>query len=236
MKPKKQKAKVQRSMNIQLLTDCLDPEPLFHSPLWAAEEKCDGDWRRLVKCGNEVYGITREGNRVALAGETVALAMLSFDFVLDGEQMPAGRFVAFDIFGLMGAPVLGDNSARRDILCDVWKGEVVQRVIGEEAKRELCERVKEMGGEGIVFKRVDAPYIEGRTPYCQRWKNYQQEVFEVAAVNIAKCSVEVARNGVSFGGVPVQSLARLPKVGDKILVKYERVTEKGKLLRAVLAK
>ena len=224
-------------MNIQLLTDCENPEPLFHSPLWAAEEKLDGDWRRVIKVGNEVYGFTREGNPVALSEETVALAMLSqFDFVIDGEQMPKGRFVAFDICGLMGAPVLSENSARRDMLCDVWKGEVVRRVIGEQAKRELCEQVKEMGGEGIVFKRVDAPYIEGRTPYCQRWKNYQQEVFEVSAVNIAKCSVEVSRHGKSYGGVPVQSLARLPKVGDKILVRYDRVTEKGKLLRAVLAK
>ena len=224
-------------MNIQLLTDCENPEPLFHSPLWAAEEKLDGDWRRVAKVGNEVYGFTREGNPVALSEETVALAMLSqFDFVIDGEQMPKGRFVAFDICGLMGAPVLSENSARRDMLCDVWKGEVVRRVIGEQAKRELCEQVKEMGGEGIVFKRVDAPYIEGRTPYCQRWKNYQQEVFEVSAVNIAKCSVEVSRHGKSYGGVPVQSLARLPKVGDKILVRYDRVTEKGKLLRAVLAK
>ena len=224
-------------MNIQLLTDCESPEPLFHSPLWAAEEKLDGDWRRVAKVGNEVYGFTREGNPVALSEETVALAMLSqFDFVIDGEQMPKGRFLAFDICGLMGATVLSENSARRDMLCDVWKGEVVRRVIGEQAKRELCEQVKEMGGEGIVFKRVDAPYIEGRTPYCQRWKNYQQEVFEVSAVNIAKCSVEVSRHGKSYGGVPVQSLARLPKVGDKILVRYDRVTEKGRLLRAVLAK
>ena len=224
-------------MQVQLLTDCENPEPLFASPLWCAEIKEDGDWRRVVKSGNEVFGLTREGNRVALGGETVALAMLSpFDFVLDGEQMSGGRFVAFDLFGLMGSPVLSDNSARRDILCDVWKGEVVERVIGEEAKRELCARVKAKGGEGIVFKRVDAPYIEGRTAYCVRYKNYEQDVFEVSAVNIAKCSVEVSRHGKSYGGVPVQSLARLPKVGDKILVKYERVTEKGKLLRAVLAK
>lgn len=224
-------------MKLQLLTDCENPEPLFESPLWAAEEKLDGDWRRVIKCGNEVYGLTREGNPVALSEEAIAIAMLSpFDFVIDGEQMPKGRFVAFDICGLFGSPVLSDNSARRDILCDIWKGEVVRRVIGEQSKRELCEQVKEMGGEGIVFKRVDAPYIEGRTPYCQRWKNYETEVFEVSAVNIAKCSVEVSRHGKSYGKVPVQSLSRLPKVGDKILVKYDRVTEKGKLLRAVLAK
>ena len=224
-------------MKLQLLTDCADPEPLFQSPLWCAETKLDGDWRRVIKSGNEVIGLTREGNRVALGCETVALAMLSpFDFVLDGEQMPAGRFVAFDIYSLVERALPYDNSTRREILCDVWSGEVVERVMGEEAKRDLCERVKASGGEGIVLKRVDAPYIEGRTPYCQRWKNYQQEVFEVSAVNIAKCSIEVSRHGVSFGGVPVQSLARLPKVGDKILVKYERVTEKGKLLMAILAK
>ena len=85
-------------MKLQLLTDCQDSEPLFHSPLWCAEVKLDGDWRRVVKSGNEVIGFTREGNRVALSEETVALAMLStLDFVLDGEQMPVGRFVAFDI-------------------------------------------------------------------------------------------------------------------------------------------
>lgn len=224
-------------MNIQLLTDCKDPEPLFISPLWAAEEKMDGDWRRLVKAGNDVYGITREGNRVEASEQSIALAMLSpYSFVIDGEQMAGGRFVAFDIIGLHGEPVPADNSARRDLLSDVWKGEIVRRVIGEQAKRDLCEQVKEKRGEGIVFKRIDAPYINGRTPYCQRWKNYETEVFEVFAVNIAKCSIEVSRHGKSYGGVPVQSLARLPKVGDKILVKYERITEKGKLLRAVLAK
>lgn len=224
-------------MKLQLLTDCENPEPLFNSPLWAAEEKLDGDWRRVVKSGNEVTGFTREGNPVALSDETVALAMLSpFDFVIDGEAMPNGRFVAFDIYSLVERTLPYENSTRREILCQVWSGEVVRRVIGEQAKRELCEQVKEMGGEGIVFKRVDAPYIEGRTPYCQRWKNYQKEVFEVSAVNIAKCSVQVSRHGKSYGGVPVQSLARLPKVGDKILVRYDRVTEKGKLLRAVLAK
>ena len=224
-------------MQVQLLTDCENPEPLFYSPLWAAEEKLDGDWRRVAKVGNEVYGFTREGNPAALSDETVALAMLSpFDFVIDGEQMPKGRFVAFDICSLVERTLPYENSTRREILCQVWSGEVVERVMGEEAKRDLCERVKAKGGEGIVFKSITSPYIEGRSPWAQRLKNYEQEVFEVSAVNIAKCSIEVSRHGKSYGGVPVQSLARLPKVGDKILVRYERVTEKGKLLRAVLSK
>lgn len=222
-------------MNIQLLTDCESPEHLFVSPLWACEEKMDGDWRQITKDAQGVRGLTREGNPAALSAETVALAMLCpFDFIIEGEQMPGGRFVAFDIVALMGKVCADkENAARREILCQTWPGEVVKRVIGEQAKRDLCDEIRARGGEGIVFKRVDAPYRVGRTPFCQRYKNYETEVFTVGKVEIAKCSFEVLRDGVSFGKVPCASFNRLPKSGDTVRVKYERVTDKGKLLRAV---
>jgi len=222
-------------MNIQLLTDCESPEHLFSSPLWACEEKMDGDWRQITKDAQGVRGLTREGNAAALSEETVALAMLCpFDFIIEGEQMPGGRFVAFDIVALMGTQCADkENSARRDILCQTWAGEVVKRVIGEQAKRDFCDEIRARGGEGVVFKRVDAPYRVGRTPFCQRWKNYEVESFVVGSVDIAKCSFEAVRDGVSFGKVPCASFNRLPKAGDIVRVKYERVTEKGKLLRAV---
>jgi bifunctional non-homologous end joining protein LigD len=226
-------------MNLQLLTDCESAEAAeahFISPLWCAEEKLDGDWRRIIKHGNTIVALTREGREVSASAETIALAMLCpHDFVLDGEQMPLGRFVAFDIFGLSGHPVNADNAARREILCSVWAGDVVTRAVGEQAKRDLCDAVKAAGGEGLVFKRVDAPYIEGRSQYCQRWKNYHIEAFDVMAVDIEKCSIEVASGGVSFGKVPC-SLNRLPRVGEMVLIKFECVTEKGKLLRGKLAK
>ena len=226
------------NMEIQLLQDTQDPEPFFVNPIWCCSEKLDGDWRRVQKLNGEVIGTTREGNAVALSAEVVALALLSdHDFIIEGECMKGGSVVAFDITSLNGISLVDKcQSARFEILQSVWSGNVVARAIGESEKRALFDRVWASNGEGIVFARVDAPYTIGRSPYALRFKRYQQEVFEVSAVNIAKCSVEVSRHGKSYGGVPVQSLARLPKVGDKILVRYDRVTEKGKLLRAVLAK
>ena len=72
---------------MQLLTDCGNPETLIASPVWAAEEKLDGDRRLIEKRGNAVIGYTRNGNEVALPDAVIALAMLSqHAWAIDGEK------------------------------------------------------------------------------------------------------------------------------------------------------
>lgn len=224
-------------MKLLLLTDCTAPEAFFVSPLWVAEEKMDGVRLVIVKDEGGVYGVTRGGNIIALPDEIVALAMLSdYDFAIDGEMMRGARFVAFDIISIGGVEIGTGNSSRRELLEAMSPFELVRRVTGEQAKRDLWNETRCQKGEGIVFKHIAAVYHDGRSEWTQRLKHYETETFRVAAVSIARCSIEVEKDGVNYGGVPVGSLNNLPRVGDAVRVKYERVTESGKLLRAKVCK
>jgi bifunctional non-homologous end joining protein LigD len=220
-----------------LVTDASksDVERLITSPMWAAEWKHDGDRRLIVKHGSQVFGYTREGNEVALPAECVAVALLSsHDYTLDGEMMPGGMFHAFDVLRCDGEAIAGDNGARREILQSVSPFRLVRRAIGADAKRELLADVQAMDGEGVVFKRINSPYTVGRSGDWMRWKFYQSDEFTVGAVNIARCSFEVLKDGQSFGRVAC-GINRLPKTGEKVRVRYDRITAKGKLLRASLS-
>jgi ATP-dependent DNA ligase len=202
----------------QLLTDCQDPEPLFRSNEWLCEEKLDGDRCVVEKRGNIVRAFSRNGREMALNDEMIALAMLSeCDFDADGEMMPGGEFIYW--------------AHRGDFLCHFKH---VRFATSEQEKRELAAAVKREGGEGVVFKRIAADYAEGRrSPDWQRWKYYDVETFTVRSVDLAKCSVEVEKDGRSYGRVAC-SLNSLPVPGQTIRVRFDKVTDAGKLLRARL--
>lgn len=219
----------------QLVCDAENPEALFFDDEFRAEEKLDGDRRIIVRHKEEIRAFTRNGNCVIVPEVCVALAMLADCewFCVDGEMMPGGRFVAFRVISLNGAYVGDEESA-------VWLRnecpfDVVRSAIGEVQKRALAECVRGEGGEGLVFKRRFMPYREGeRHLDWQRHKNYETDAFLVESVDIARCSIAVSLNGVDCGRVAC-SLNRLPRVGEQVRVRYDRVTEGGKLLRARLA-
>ena len=222
-------------MNVipQLLIDCENPDLFFGREWFAAEEKLDGDRCIVAKNSRQVTGTSRTGQPMKLSDETVALAMLSAEpFVIDGEMMPGGEFVAFDILGYAHNSCLRwANSARAELLRAVSPFRCVERAIGTTAKVELFYRIREKGGEGVVFKALNATYEGGRSENYQRHKLYETDNFVVTGIDWGKCSVFVSLNGVPAGKVQ-SSFQRLPKVGDVVRVKYERRTENGKLLRA----
>lgn len=214
-------------MKPQLCVDCQDPESLFRSDEWVAEEKLDGDRLIVSKRGNSVECWTREGN-LRDCPQVVAVALTSeYDFTLDGELMPGGEFVVF------GEPSGAPNCIQYTMGL-LFGFRLVRRADGEENKRALWALIEDEGGEGIVFKRWNAPYREGqRTDEWQRLKFYETEPFTVGAVNLAKSSFEVWKDGKCYGSVAC-GMKRLPLTGETVRVRYDRITEKGKLLRAVL--
>ncbi len=217
----------------QLLLDCLDADALFADDAFAAEEKLDGDRCFVSKAGDYVAATSRTGLAVRLSDEMIALAMLSGErFVIDGEMMPGGEFVAFDILAHSRSDCLNwANSARAELLRAVSPFRVVERASGITDKLALFFRVRESRGEGIVFKAINAPYEGGRSASYQRLKNYETDTFTVTAVDMRNCSVYVSHDGEPRGKVQ-SSLGKLPRVGDSVRVRYDKVTEKGKLLRA----
>lgn len=199
----------------------------------------DGDRLMMSRTGLGVIYSTRARAKLEDSHfpTVAAVAFLSeHTWVMDGELMPGGEFVAFDILELDGQDLRAvANGARREILMAVSPFRVVKRAIGEDAKRELWDGIRQRGGEGVVFKLISAPYFDGRSEDAQRAKFYETEDFTVSAVNLEKCSVEVQRNGQSFGSVR-SSFHHLPLEGDTVRVRYDSVTAKGKLLRAKIVR
>ncbi len=214
--------------DFQLCEDCLDPEPLLASPEWAMEEKLDGHRRMMVKRGEVVKAFTRGGHEVAVPDGDMALAML-FDggFDIDGEFI-GGEFIAFDV------PYKSLNEQRRMFLDLFCPFPLVSRAVTEADKRALFNHVKLNGGEGVVFKRISAPYCAARCDDWQRFKFYHTDDFTVEHVDIAKCSFAISDNGEPRGRVAT-SLKRLPREGDIVRVRYDGISADGKLIRPKLA-
>jgi len=217
----------------QLLTDCQDPDALFACDAFAAEEKMDGDRCFVAKAGNGVTATSRTGQPMPLTDAMVAVAMLGGErFVIDGEMMPGGVFVAFDILSHGPLNCTGwANAARAELLRGVSPFRCVERATGLHGKLELFFTVEHAKGEGVVFKALNATYEGGRSASYQRHKLYETDTFTVTAVDVPRCSVFVSLDGEPCGKVQ-SSFERLPCVGDKVRVRYEKRTPAGKLLRA----
>jgi bifunctional non-homologous end joining protein LigD len=224
-------------MKPMLLTDVTDLEALLKSDEWIMEEKLDGDRAIVEKRGNVVTVTSREGNPIKPSESIVALAMLcDFDFVADGELMPGGEFVCFDLLEKDGSNRKWEPQALRSLRVArlSFKTPAVQAKYRE--KKGLLEEIRRNGGEGVVFKRAESEYIPGtRSSDWQRYKFYETETFTVGQVNIAKCSFEAIRDGKSWGYVPA-SISTLPLTGETVRIRFDKYTENGKLLRARLAK
>jgi ATP-dependent DNA ligase len=253
-------------MKPMLLTDCTDLEALLRDDEWIMEEKLDGDRAIVEKRVNVVTVTSREGNPIKPSESIVSLAMLSDeDFILDGELMPGGEFVAFDCiassasFGEAIAQgtafentlhlprlILNEKHATRCTDVALWVRKCILRYtspfriirtgLSQLDIVGLFHSIKRDGGEGVVFKHAQSGYHEGtRSNDWQRFKFYETEDFTVGQVDIAKCSFEAIRDGRSWGYVPA-SLNTLPSPGDTVRIRFDKYTENGKLLRARLAK
>lgn len=86
-------------------------------------------------------------------------------WVIDGEYLD-GKFYAFDIIEANGVcDQLNPYHERRAILETLWElwapgddARLVPSFRGTEAKGEMAQRILSTDGEGVVFKRLDAPF------------------------------------------------------------------------------
>jgi bifunctional non-homologous end joining protein LigD len=159
----------------QLLNSCDDREveALLRDDGIVAQQKLDGA-RVLVHVGAEVVATNRSGQVTALAdGVLGCLGYLARGTILDGELVQETRGPCFYLFDLLqhGTDDLReagylDRYLELDVVVDQIDGPVrlvpLARTEGE--KRELLERLRSERAEGIVFKRIDAPYVQGRPP------------------------------------------------------------------------
>jgi len=163
------------------------------SPRHGVSEKINGERCVIAYDGAALAAYNRKGQRVSTVPVSAQpLARLGHPFVLDGERGTgslAGGYAVFDLLEWNGADMRGEPYGRRiatvrDALAEggfvtaagpMLDGDgaglfVLTAEDDPEAGRAVVDAVRARGGEGIVIRTLDAPYVEGDTRHVRKIK------------------------------------------------------------------
>ena len=209
-------------------------ETLLRDDNYCAQEKFDGRHLLIRKQDAQLEGINKKGLLVGLPA-TVAneIRHLAGSFIPDGESI-GDNYHAFDLLELYGEnlrslPYRIRLARLEDVVSAIPKREhwkMVATAFTTRQKTELWRRLREENREGIVFKRLDAPYIPGKPNQGGPQLKFKF-VATVSAVVVkinARRSVEVGlfqgRSLVSCGNVTIPANHEIPQVGAVVEVRY----------------
>ncbi len=235
----------------QLLNDATDAElaALLAGDDWVLQTKFDGKRIMLQKQNGAASGSNRKGLLVALPQELhdALLAVLPDDSVLDGELIGA-VYYAFDTTRWAGAS-LNDVTYGERVgtlaagLSDGAYLRLVETSAGAADKAAHLERIRNAGGEGVVLKRLDAPYRAGRPASGgnqRKFKFTQSATCRVLGISDRKRSAEVgvltepgADACVKVGNVTILPNFAIPAVGSLVEIKYLYYYEGGSLYQPI---
>lgn len=206
---------------------------LLRDDAWAMQEKLDGRRLLLVKRDGLVSGVNRKGLTIGLPESIVrAAGQVPGDFVLDGEAI-THLFHTFDILSLGGEDLqaLGCRArltALLNLLASAMQRHIlyVPTFFDTKSKQRILAELRASKREGVVFKRLDAPYTPGRPNSGGtqlKHKFYATCSAVVAGVNRQR-SVELRLLGGDgwwpAGNVTIPANHRVPRVGDVVEVRY----------------
>ena len=173
---------------------------LLADPNYWMQEKHDGRRLLLRKQGDQITGINKLGILVGVA-DTLHQSAANYpgDFILDGEAVGDTLHV-FDALLIDDDEIGGCRYTERYLRLINLLGSFEQRAIrlvtcavGHVQKFAEFHRIKSAGGEGVVFKHIDAPYIAGRPASGgpqRKYKFHETASFIVGKIN-AKRSVSL---------------------------------------------
>jgi bifunctional non-homologous end joining protein LigD len=227
----------------QLLNAASEAEldSLLADDSWCVQTKYDGKRLMIVKTAEAVEGYNRKGLVVALPQELVtAFDSVPDDTVLDGELVGT-EFYVFDATRWSGLDLADAAYAERlDTIAHLPSGSNLVTVV--ETSRTLREktahldRVRAACGEGVVLKRLDAPYRAGRPASGgnqRKFKFTQSATCVVTSVSVSKRSVQVSVTDDDIcrgvGGVTILPNFPMPPVGALVEVSYLYYFEGGSL-------
>lgn len=173
-----------------------EAEALLEAGEWGVSEKVNGE-RCLVEmtAEGEMKAYNRKGQPVSTLPEGArVLAGINQPFLVDGERLPGGCYVVFDLMELNGGDVrtmpyevriglLESRLQSQDILVGggggpvacvgdyrQHEGKLVLLAAQRHGKGDLVEQIRESGGEGLIFRRMSAPYKPGDTTDVLKFK------------------------------------------------------------------
>lgn len=244
---------------VQLL-NAIDEDQLekyLKDPSWGAMEKMDGERRPVaVNLNNnslKATGFNRKNQEVmipsGIAGDLLKLSA-GTEMALDGEIIGEHLYL-FDGMRIDGMNYTDESFLNRwkkldDIMANsgVKNLSVVALAITEAEKRALFDRIKAEGGEGIVFKKLDAVYSPGRPNSggpALKFKFVESATFIVTGVNNGKRSVSLSliekkgsTSQVDVGNVTVPANKSIPQPGECVEVLYLYAFKGGSIYQPVL--
>jgi len=202
---------------------------------YCAQEKFDGRHLLVRKQDDDLEGINKKGFIVGLP-QTVANELRSVpgSFIPDGESI-GDDYHAFDLLEYNGEnlrrlPYRIRLARLIDLLLlarsDYKYIRLVETAFSTRQKTELWERLRRENREGIVFKRLDAPYTPGKPnsggPQL-KFKFVATLSAVVAKINDRR-SVELGlfkgRSLVSCGNVSIPANHEIPPAGAIVEVRF----------------
>ena len=202
---------------------------------WACQEKYDGQRRLLIKRGDVVTSLNKQGIERAIATEITeyAKSLESGDFVMDGETI-GPDFYAFDLL----------ETNRIDIRCkpyglrykelmrvigvpNGWPIQPAPLIIGEKFIRKFIAELKARNAEGVVLKDLLAPYTAGRPNRgCAQFKHKFYATCSAIVVqqneqrSIVLALYNEKNEGICIGNVTIPPNHEVPKPGEVIECRY----------------
>ena len=209
-----------------------DAEVLLNDDRYLLQPKMDGRRCLLQKSGARVLGINRRGLETSIP-ETLRRSgeQLPGDWIIDGELI-GDTLHAFDLLehdgSLRAQPYRERLVALLNLLMSGQAPTIryLAAVSGTPTKRRVFEDCQEQGGEGVVFKQMDAPYIPGRP--ASGGAQLKHKFVETASVIITainkKRSVAMGLYRgdklVPAGNVTIPANRSIPEAGRVAEVRY----------------
>ncbi|KVP75541.1 WGR domain-containing protein [Burkholderia ubonensis] len=228
-----------------------DLEKYLTDPNWIVQKKYDGErspvsLRRKAITATNLKGVAR-GLTATAEGELKKLLALP-DFgderetVVDGEEMPGGIYVIYDVTTLRDNDVrklpFEERYAMLEMLLADNLGLLAPTAFTEAEKRAMLAQAQAENWEGLMFRDISGTYVHGRTSFILKYKLWQSCTCRVLTVN-AKRSIQVAvrdekDNEVFIGNVTVPPSLDIPEVDALVEVRYLYAMDGGSLYQPVL--
>jgi bifunctional non-homologous end joining protein LigD len=225
-----------RATGIQCqLLNAIEPDHgvrLATDAAWCVQEKFDGRRMLVSKHSEAIDGVNRNGLVVALPGPVVhAAAEIPGLFVLDGECI-GDTLVVFDVLKLHGTDWRG--RPYRDRLFALMQlvpdhGQhlrSLETAFDTAHKVELIERLRRDEREGIVFKKLNAPYCAGRPATggdALKLKFHETASFVAGKVNARRSVGLLLFDGEKIkpaGNVTIPPNHEIPRTGQVVECRY----------------
>ena len=241
----------------QLLTpiDEADVDKYLEDDEWCAQEKKDGK-HGILKTVFEndkvsLIAANKQGLEMPIPKAIEEPMIRLFgeqDVIFDGEQI-GNKFYIFDLLAWQGVDLRKRHSykLRYEILLQIFpNGQVenfivVRAAFGTKGKRALFNKLKTEGKEGIVFKKCNALWSEGRSETggdmikCKFWASLSAIVSDEVTGKASFSSYVLDPSGDRVDLGRCSALGKvMPQAGDIVEIKYLYAYRGGKLVQQVL--